>query len=98
MRTRRGVCCKEVNMCEKKRIVVKKRRNVAADDDVQTISRKRCKVSPASTVGGIDLFELLPDDLVLSILSKLSSTATCPSDFTNALITYVNIIYVSLSS
>ncbi|GKV17672.1 hypothetical protein SLEP1_g28142 [Rubroshorea leprosula] len=34
-----------------------------------------------------DLFDSLPDDLVISILSKLSSSAGCPSDFVNILMT-----------
>ncbi|CAK7336717.1 unnamed protein product [Dovyalis caffra] len=34
-----------------------------------------------------DLFDQLPDDLVLYILCKLSSSASCPSDFINILIT-----------
>ncbi|XVF54691.1 hypothetical protein PTKIN_Ptkin05aG0201300 [Pterospermum kingtungense] len=34
-----------------------------------------------------DLFDGLPDDLVLSILSKLSSSASSPSDFINVLLT-----------
>ncbi|KAL3571267.1 hypothetical protein D5086_028516 [Populus alba] len=34
-----------------------------------------------------DLFDQLPDDLVLHILFKLSSSASCPSDFINILIT-----------
>lgn len=37
--------------------------------------------------GDCDFFDALPDDLLVSILCKLSSTATCPSDFINALIT-----------
>lgn len=39
--------------------------------------------------GGVDLFDALPDELVLSILSKLSASARCPSDFINVLLTYV---------
>jgi hypothetical protein len=31
----------------------------------------------------------LPDDLVLSVLTKLTSTTTSPSDFISVLITYV---------
>ncbi|KAJ1410653.1 Zinc finger, MYND-type [Sesbania bispinosa] len=50
-------------------------------------SRKRQKKSAEKTAGDSDLFESLPDDLVLSILSKLSSTASSPSDFINVLIT-----------
>ncbi|PIA51139.1 hypothetical protein AQUCO_01100166v1 [Aquilegia coerulea] len=34
-----------------------------------------------------DFFDELPDDLVVSILAKLSSTAGCPSDLTNVLMT-----------
>ncbi|ESW09907.1 hypothetical protein PHAVU_009G166400 [Phaseolus vulgaris] len=34
-----------------------------------------------------DLFECLPDDLVVFILSKLSSTASSPSDFINTVLT-----------
>ena len=47
--------------------------------------RKRQKTSPDKTS---DCFDSLPDDLVLSILCKLSSTATSPSDFISVLITY----------
>ncbi|KAK7306368.1 hypothetical protein VNO77_44303 [Canavalia gladiata] len=52
-----------------------------------TVSRKRHKKWPEKTAGNSDFFESLPDDLVLSILSKLGSTATCPSDFISVLIT-----------
>ncbi|GKV46037.1 hypothetical protein SLEP1_g53052 [Rubroshorea leprosula] len=34
-----------------------------------------------------DLFDSLPDDLVISILSMLSSSAGCPSDFVTVLMT-----------
>ncbi|XWS60268.1 hypothetical protein CRYUN_Cryun07bG0021900 [Craigia yunnanensis] len=34
-----------------------------------------------------DLFDELPDDLVVSILCKLNSSASCPSDFINILLT-----------
>lgn len=53
----------------------------------QMLSRKRQKLSP-EIAGETDLFDSLPDDLVLSILCKLSSSASCPSDFSNVLITY----------
>ncbi|KDP30916.1 hypothetical protein JCGZ_11292 [Jatropha curcas] len=45
--------------------------------------RKRLKTSYAKS----DLFDELPDDIVVSILCKLSSSASCPSDFINILIT-----------
>ena len=47
---------------------------------------KRQKTSPEKTS---DFFESLPDDLLLSILCKLSATASSPSDFVNVLVTYV---------
>ncbi|XP_074310028.1 F-box protein At1g67340-like [Silene latifolia] len=50
--------------------------------------RKRAKVSSESSDGkGPDFFDALPDDIVVSILAKLSSSATCPADFINVLIT-----------
>ncbi|XP_027342428.1 F-box protein At1g67340-like [Abrus precatorius] len=50
-------------------------------------SRKRQKKTPQKTPADYDFFESLPDDLVISIFCKLSSTATSPSDFVNVLIT-----------
>ncbi|XP_073295229.1 F-box protein At1g67340-like [Primulina huaijiensis] len=47
---------------------------------------KRLKVSPGKDDVG-DLFDALPDDIVICILCKLSSTAGCPLDFINVLIT-----------
>ena len=56
----------------------------------QIVSRKRQKtLFSDTTAGGPELFETLPDDLVLSILGKLSSTSTSPSDFISVLMTYV---------
>ncbi|KAE8077124.1 hypothetical protein FH972_015721 [Carpinus fangiana] len=52
--------------------------------------RKRNRKSP-EIAGKCDLFDALPDDLVISILCKLSSSAGCPSDFINVLITYVTL-------
>lgn len=40
-----------------------------------------------------DLFDTLPDDLVLSILAKLASTASCPADLISLLLTYESTIY-----
>ncbi|CAI9775295.1 unnamed protein product [Fraxinus pennsylvanica] len=48
--------------------------------------RKRLKGSLESA-GESDFFDALPDDLVLCILCKLSSTASCPADFISFLIT-----------
>lgn len=79
MRTRRGHCYPEVHMfCSQKR-----RRDFSGDN---MIRRKRQKASPV-TAGKSDLFDSLPDDLVLCILTKLSCTVACPADFINVLIT-----------
>ncbi|KAL0297109.1 UNVERIFIED_CONTAM: F-box protein [Sesamum radiatum] len=52
----------------------------------QLTSRKKFKPSP-QVAAQSDFFDALPDDLLLSILSNLSSTAACPADFINVLIT-----------
>ncbi|KAL0327375.1 UNVERIFIED_CONTAM: F-box protein [Sesamum angustifolium] len=52
----------------------------------QLTSRKKFKPSP-EVAAQSDFFDALPDDLLLSILSNLSSTAACPADFINVLIT-----------
>ncbi|KAF6161470.1 hypothetical protein GIB67_009349 [Kingdonia uniflora] len=46
----------------------------------------------------LNLFERLPDDIVIDVLCKLSSTAKCPSDFISIRITYKNIYTLSHSS
>lgn len=83
MRTRRGVCYREVDMCTDNRVV--KRRGDFSGDNV-VCCRKRQRLAPESA-GKSDFFEALPDDLVICILSKLSSSAGCPSDFINVLLT-----------
>ncbi|AES72034.2 HCP family protein with MYND-type zinc finger protein [Medicago truncatula] len=60
-----------------------------------TNNNKRHKRMPQNTS---DFFELLPDDIVLSILGKLSSTATSPSDFISVLITCKRLNGLSLNS
>lgn len=62
---------------------MKRRRDFAGDN---MGCRKRNRYSPEVT-GKCNMFDSLPDDLVISILCKLSSTAGSPSDFTNVLIT-----------
>ncbi|GLT32095.1 hypothetical protein SLA2020_067850 [Shorea laevis] len=49
--------------------------------------KKRQRFSPEMAAEESDLFDSLPDDLVISILSKLSSSAGCPSDFVKILMT-----------
>ncbi|KAF6161471.1 hypothetical protein GIB67_009350 [Kingdonia uniflora] len=51
---------------------------LSASDGDEKISRKKLK---STRDGKFLLFERLHDDLVISILCKLSSTAECPSDF-----------------
>ncbi|XP_031096598.1 F-box protein At1g67340-like [Ipomoea triloba] len=77
-------------MCGENRVIKRRKGSSAAAADggsgggePRTASRKRSKVSPERR----DLFDSLPDDIVLSILSKLSSSAECPADFINVLIT-----------
>ncbi|KAI4336582.1 hypothetical protein L6164_015094 [Bauhinia variegata] len=103
MRTRRGLCYPRIvgRMCLDKEFsnttmgVAKRKKDMAKQS---IISRKRQKRSPDKTAGDSDFFESLPDDLVFSILCKLSSTATCPSDFINVLITCKRLNALGLSS
>ncbi|XP_057776964.1 F-box protein At1g67340-like [Salvia miltiorrhiza] len=93
MRTRRGLCYpKAADFCVDDRLL--KRRKVEAAAGVQVEGRKR---SPESG-GRPDFFDSLPDDLVLSVLCKLSSTAGCPADFLNVLITCKRLNGLGLNS
>ncbi|XP_049405553.1 F-box protein At1g67340 [Solanum stenotomum] len=85
MRTRRGLCYPnpKVNMCIENKIVKRKRNDFSGIGD----RRKRSKLSPEFTGHHPDLFDSLPDDLVVSILCKLTSSAASPADFVNVLIT-----------
>ncbi|KAK4423946.1 F-box protein [Sesamum alatum] len=86
MRTRRGLCYPKVmNRCVDDNIGMVKRRKVELAGE-KPGCRKKLKTSP-EVAGECDFFDALPDDLVLSILCKLSSTAACPADFINVLIT-----------
>nr|GMD57815.1 F-box protein At1g67340 [Ipomoea batatas] len=74
------------------RRVVKRRKSRAAaaagggGGGERSSGRKRPRLS-TDDVGKADYFDSLPDDIVLSILSKLSSNADCPADFMTVLIT-----------
>lgn len=83
MRTRQGECYPKTTANSSPET---KRRKL----DVSGGCRKKSKISPEIPfpVGFGDLFDTLPDELVLSILSKLGSTANCPADFFNVLTTY----------
>ncbi|KAE8698912.1 F-box protein [Hibiscus syriacus] len=80
MRTRRGFCYPRADVCLEKTVV--KITGFAGDN---MGCRKRRRLSPEISRKR-DYFDALPDDLVISVLSKLSSTARCPSDFANALV------------
>ena len=60
--------------------------------------RKRAKISSEFAGKGSDFFDTLPDDLIICILSKLSSSASSPADFINVLMTYVSNSISSVSS
>ncbi|EPS64401.1 hypothetical protein M569_10380, partial [Genlisea aurea] len=60
--------------------------------------RKKERVSPDAGERRCDFFDALPDDLVVCILSKLSSTARCPADFVSILITCKRLHGLGLSS
>ncbi|XP_047259758.1 F-box protein At1g67340 isoform X2 [Capsicum annuum] len=83
MRKRRGVAYPKVNMYIENRLV-KRAKDFSGNG---TGHRKRSKLSPEVTGHRPDLFDSLPDDLVLSILCKLTSSAASPTDFVNVLIT-----------
>ena len=46
--------------------------------------------------GGPDYLDALPDDLVLSILSKLAASALAPSDLLSVHLTYVSLLLLLL--
>ncbi|WOH08190.1 hypothetical protein DCAR_0727627 [Daucus carota subsp. sativus] len=73
MRTRRGLCYPRDSGFEKN--VFKRKKEFNATGNFRKRSKK------------IDYLDILPDDLVLSILCKLSSTADSPADFGRVLMT-----------
>ncbi|KAJ8759089.1 hypothetical protein K2173_003327 [Erythroxylum novogranatense] len=83
MRTRRGLCYPRGDVCAETRLPKRRKIDFAGES---TVSDERQRIPPESA-GQSDLFESLPDDLVICILRKLSSSASCPSDFVNVLIT-----------
>nr|XP_043637068.1 F-box protein At1g67340-like [Erigeron canadensis] len=83
MRTRSMMCCDKRRRGERESNFVSER---------MSHSRKRAKSSAGTPVtttvsGQCDFLDRLPDDIVLFILSKLCSTASCPSDFISVLST-----------
>ncbi|XP_059656676.1 F-box protein At1g67340-like [Cornus florida] len=95
MRTRNGLCYpRVVKMSFEKTKMNRRRIDIAGENGYR---RKRLKMTP-DIAGDCDLFDALPDDLVVSILGKLSSTATCPADFINVLITCKRLNGLGLNS
>ncbi|XP_021829631.1 F-box protein At1g67340 [Prunus avium] len=104
MRTRGGVCYPRVggagDVCFQK----KRKKDFTGE---RCVCRKRNKLSPetsssssssSSSSASVDLFDSLPDDLLILILSKLSSTANSPSDFISASITCKRLYGLALHS
>lgn len=94
MRTRRGLSFPGMDMSVEKRVVKRRKSYPAASaggggGGERSTGRKRPRVS-TDDVGKVDYFDSLPDDIVLTILSKLSSNADCPADFITVLITYAS--------
>ncbi|OWM89764.1 F-box protein At1g67340-like [Punica granatum] len=81
MRTRKGLCYPMVGAIGAGCSGLKRKR--AAADSAPAIAGSRRRLP----VDNPDMFDSLPDDLVLTILSKLCATASCPSDFTSVLLT-----------
>ncbi|XP_010556149.1 PREDICTED: F-box protein At1g67340 [Tarenaya hassleriana] len=108
MRTRRGSCYpREEVMVDAVRCGGKVKRVSSGDGFGGGDCRKRRRVLSFSGVstsstgggdGGSDLFDSIPDDLVVCILCKLSSTARCPADFINVLMTCKRLNGLALNS
>ncbi|KAF5746441.1 hypothetical protein HS088_TW06G00612 [Tripterygium wilfordii] len=94
MRTRRGLCYPRQDVCVDNYTRLVRR---DCDGDSRVFRRKRQRLSP-EVAGKCNLFDSLPDDLVISILCKLSTTAGCPSDFINVLSTCKRLNSLALNS
>ncbi|XP_076928681.1 F-box protein At1g67340-like [Bidens hawaiensis] len=83
MRTRRGTCYENNIMCRQKRI-----RDINFTG-TQSINKR---------VRQHDFFDYLPDDIILTILAKLGSSAACPADFISVLSTCKRLNGLGLNS
>lgn len=87
MRTRRGLCYpRPMDLCAENKMLMKRGLADRPTGSRLDFSRKRIRLMPEIDEGR-DLLDSLPDDLVLTILCKLSSAAQCPADFVNVLVT-----------
>ncbi|KAI6686693.1 hypothetical protein NL676_032606 [Syzygium grande] len=82
MRTRRGAWYSPPDACSEEGAAAKRPRDVAGDQ--AGCCRRRQRLSSG---GGCDAFDALPDDLLICILSKLSASASSPSDLISASLT-----------
>lgn len=80
MRTRAGCCYPSESAMEK----CKRKRQMTAREEM---SEKRLRREPNGDAPGVNHFDDIPDDLLISVLAKLSSSAKCPADFMNVLLT-----------
>lgn len=89
MRTRTGLCYPRVFGTFDSTISERKRKRAVGDTAPaarEEVVPGRC-TRPRVRAKEPDLFDALPDDLVLCILSKLSAAASCPSDLISVLLT-----------
>ncbi|EEF47469.1 F-box protein At1g67340 [Ricinus communis] len=104
MKTRRGLCYPRTDALDLDKRLVKRRKlgeiiAAATATGEQMVCRKRQRLSPEKIAGDkTDFFYALPDDLVTCILCKLSSSASCPSDFVNVLATCKRLNGLGLNS
>ncbi|CAN1794559.1 F-box protein At1g67340 [Linum perenne] len=90
MKTRRGMSYpRQIDVCVAKRVLKRGKIDFAAGGgEIDVLNgKKRQRLSTESVSGESDIFDVLPDDLVISILAKLSSSASCPGDLINVLLT-----------
>ncbi|XP_058731791.1 F-box protein At1g67340-like [Vicia villosa] len=86
MRTRRGSCYLESEIVTKMCSLGKRKKDMHISKKT-IFCGKRPKKCLEKTSSEYDFFEALPDDIVISIFCRLSSTATSPSDFVTVLST-----------
>lgn len=84
MRTRTGACYPDPGIVTKMCSFGKRKPR-----DTVFCAKRHKKCSEKKTTTDYDFFESLPDDIVISIFCRLSSTATSPSDFVSVLLTFV---------
>lgn len=98
MRTRRGLCYpRPMDLCAENKMLMKRGLVERPTGSRVDFSRKRIRLMTEIDEGR-DLLDSLPDDLVLTILCKLSSAAQCPADFVNVLVTCKRLNGLGLNS